>query len=31
MIHIRHKFKLEGPKVSKIEVLNQLKKEGVVE
>lgn len=31
MIHIRHKFKLEGPKVSKIEVFEQLKKEGIIE
>ena len=30
MIHIRHKFNLEGPKVPKLEVLKQLKKEGLI-
>ena len=31
MIHIRHKFKYVGPKVPKLEVFEQLKKEGVIE
>ena len=31
MIHIRHKFKFEGPKVPKLEVFKQLKKEGIFE
>tara|TARA_B100000575_G_scaffold286945_1_gene284449 strand:- start:2004 stop:2666 length:663 start_codon:yes stop_codon:yes gene_type:complete len=31
MIHIRHKFKFEGPKVPKFEVFKQLKKEGIFE
>lgn len=31
MIHIRHKFKFEGPKVPKFEVFTQLKEEGIFE
>ena len=31
MIHIRHKFKYVGPKVPKLEVFQQLRKEGIFE
>ena len=31
MIHIRHKFKFEGPKVPKFEVFKQLQQEGIFE